>query len=941
AAYLLASSRRAPLLVVLDDLHAADTSSLQLAQFVSRSLRGARLCLLGSHRDFEARRAPEIDAALSRLARAGERYPLARLAVDEVACLVRAETGREDQQAARMIHDATEGNPLFVRELLRLIAARGAAGGGGVPAGVRAVIRERLSLLTPASVALLQAAAVCGREFSLRLAAEVAGVTSAALDEAAAEAQSAELLAEQRPGRWRFSHALVAETLAADLPAAVRTRLHRRAADALERWRADDPGAVSLDEIAYHFLNAGSDAAEQAVAAATRAADAAAMRLAFADAAAGYERALGALGADAPDSARRRAELLIAQSEAFVRAGERSRAESACNAAANIAAALDDGTLLARAALALGADVTAGYVDATLVRLLERALCQLAPGDGAWRARVMARLASARQPENDPEQPMQLAREAIAMARRLGDPQVLLHTLHSALGALTDFAPPAERAALNREAVALAAAANDRVRELRARTRWMFDCAQLGDVLEFEIALAGYEALLRDVDQPRYGWVPLMFRSMRANWQGDFAEGDRLEREARAMHERAAGDGPPLLPARGFGNAILRADDAALERCGRELHVTYAADLAFGVLFEAFVEARRGGGQQAREMIASGMARFPDVLGDVHVVELVSDVVWRLRDAALAERILPRLERYRGQLLTMSGIAYTVHGAVDHVLMQICSVLRRDAEADRYALAALDLCARIGSRPIAARVRYDWAIALRERGDTAALERAEPLLRQALATAEALPMPHLAERCRAALQTSVAVAPSPQPPAAGVQLVLEGEYWTVRGYGEFCRVRDNRGMRMLAQLIAAPGRELHVLDLSGGQGAVDGGDAGALLDPTARSAYENRLRELQAELDEADAANDAGRRERLQGEYEQLCAELSRAFGLGSRERRAGSAVERARVNVRRRLSLALEHIAKTCPELGRQLDHDLQTGVYCAYRPGSSGSGG
>jgi hypothetical protein len=170
-----------------------------------------------------------------------------------------------------------------------------------------------------------------------------------------------------------------------------------------------------------------------------------------------------------------------------------------------------------------------------------------------------------------------------------------------------------------------------------------------------------------------------------------------------------------------------------------------------------------------------------------------------------------------------------------------------------------------------------------------------------------------------------------------VRLSLEGEYWTVTGHGEFCRVRDSRGMRMLAQLIQEAGRELHVFTLSGASEAVDGGDAGALLDQAARSDYERRIRELRAELDEAETHHDSARHERLQNEYEALCAELSRAFGLGNRERRGNSAVERARVNVRRRLSLALERIASSCPTLGRRLNNDVHTGVYCCYRPDST----
>jgi hypothetical protein len=939
--YLLATSERTPLLVVLDDLHAADLSSLQLAEFVARSLRSARLCLVGSHRDFEARRTPEIESALSRLARSGTRHLLSRLAVDEVATLVQAETGRDDSGTARMIHDATEGNPLFVRELLRLIAARGAAHGGGVPAGVRAVIRERLALLTPASVALLQAAAVAGREFALRLAAEVAGVTPAALDEAASEARAADLLTEQRPGRWRFSHALVAETLAAELHGPQRARLHRRAAEALERWQAEDPTAVSLDEIAYHWLAAGSDAADRAAVAAARAAEAAAARLAFADAAASYESALGALALAAPDAVQRRGELLILQTEAWVRSGERARAERTCTAAAEIATATRDGVLLARAALALGAEGTVGYVDAALIRVLERAMERVPEGDGPWRARVMARLASARQPEPDPHSPMALAREAIAMARRLGDPEVLLHTLHSALGALVDYGPAAERAALNREVVQLAAAAGDRVREFRARTRLMFDYAQLEDFTRFDGVLVGYDAMLRETDQPRYGWVPLMFHSMRANWEGRFADGARLEAEARAMHEHARGDGPPLVPARGLGLGILRADPDAIKNAVDTLKATYPSAREFGTIFDVFASMRFGQLDEGRELVRS-MVDSADAakwFGDLHFLEILSDAAWHLRDAPLARMVQPLLMQHQGELFMITGIAYSMHDAIDHALMMLSTVLGDLDAADRYARAALALCARTGGRPLAARVRHDWAIALRERATGEAIARAHQLWTEALASAEALGMVALAASCRARLaETVMPVAESALPPpsaaSANIALRLEGETWTVQGAGGSCRVRDNRGMRMLAQLIEQPGRELHVFELSGVTEPVDGGDAGTALDREARTAYEQRVRELQAEIDEAETANDSGRRERLQDEYEQLCAELSRAFGLGGRARRSGAAVERARVNVRRRLTLALEHIAKVCPALGDTLSAAVQTGVYCVYRP-------
>ncbi len=273
--------------------------------------------------------------------------------------------------------------------------------------------------------------------------------------------------------------------------------------------------------------------------------------------------------------------------------------------------------------------------------------------------------------------------------------------------------------------------------------------------------------------------------------------------------------------------------------------------------------------------------------------------------------------------------------SVPHALLRVASVLGDCEGVDRHARAALALCSRLGARPIAARVCHDWAVALGKCHGAAATDRIALLLADALADFEALGMSELAERCRSRLAPppSAAAIPELGPNDTPLELALEGEFWTVRGAGQFCRVRDSRGLQMLAQLVQQPGREFHVFELSGVTQPVDGGDAGAVLDREARDAYERRLRELQSELEEAEVANDTGRRERLQDEYEQLTAELARAFGLGGRERRAGSAVERARVNVRRRIALAIEHIGKACPELARRLSAEVQTGVYCAYR--------
>jgi hypothetical protein len=176
----------------------------------------------------------------------------------------------------------------------------------------------------------------------------------------------------------------------------------------------------------------------------------------------------------------------------------------------------------------------------------------------------------------------------------------------------------------------------------------------------------------------------------------------------------------------------------------------------------------------------------------------------------------------------------------------------------------------------------------------------------------------------------------PVPTAIGFSLERDGEVWAVSWGGAVFRVQDSRGLQILAQLVSHPGQEFHVTDLSapgGASGHVE--DAGEVLDQEAIASYRRRLEEVKDELDEAERWNDEGRQGRLREEMEILAAELSRAVGLGGRRRKAASSSEKARVNVKRRLSHAIGKIAEHSPGLGAHLDWAVKTGVFCSYRPG------
>jgi hypothetical protein len=187
------------------------------------------------------------------------------------------------------------------------------------------------------------------------------------------------------------------------------------------------------------------------------------------------------------------------------------------------------------------------------------------------------------------------------------------------------------------------------------------------------------------------------------------------------------------------------------------------------------------------------------------------------------------------------------------------------------------------------------------------------------------------------------------PASADNVFRCDGDYWSVVFDGRTIHLRDSRGLQHLARLLAKPGLEFHVLDLvvtdradsAGARHATAGatrlrdvGDAGELLDGRAKQAYRRRLAEIDDDLTDARALGDASRVAQASAERDFLARELSRAVGLGGRDRRAGFAAERARASVTRAVRQAMRRIGEQHPPLGAHLERAVRTGAYCAYLP-------
>ena len=179
--------------------------------------------------------------------------------------------------------------------------------------------------------------------------------------------------------------------------------------------------------------------------------------------------------------------------------------------------------------------------------------------------------------------------------------------------------------------------------------------------------------------------------------------------------------------------------------------------------------------------------------------------------------------------------------------------------------------------------------------------------------------------------------------------VREGDYWSLGYQGHTVRLRDLKGLRYLARLLADPDREFHALELVAGErdtsadsaeGAGQGLDvssgfnAGPMLDTTAKAAYRRRLSEIDEDIEEARSMQNEERIAQAEGERDWLVRELARSVGLGGRDRAAGSSSERARASVTRAIRQAMARIREFHPGLAEHLDRTVRTGTYCAYLP-------
>jgi tetratricopeptide (TPR) repeat protein len=950
AAFLRAAAKAAPLLIVLDDLHAADLPSLDLLARIARGLRATRIVVLGTYRNVEARRFP-VAEVLARIAREADVLPLEPLPREDVAEMVRNQLGDVDAALARRIFDATEGNPLFVREALQALAL---SPGLASPLellrdgeGVGALVRSRLGGASEATSSLLEAAAAFGREIDPALLAQVTGASFDAVEDALQDGTARGLLTPRTP-RWVFSHLLVREAIYHGISVDRRRALHGRIAGAL-RERVEQGHEDLLATLAHHSIAALPDGdVALAMTAARRAAERARAQLAHEEAIGLLDRALAAHELHAPDEGSDRAELLIALGWAATEGGRLARGRDVFRQVTTIARRTGDGRLLARAALGQGGAYVIAEVRTELVELLREALAAVGevpgPGDQGLVARLLARLAGALTPSAEPDEPLGLARRAFAMTRNEPDLRTRIDVDLGAGSALIDFSPPRERIDVDQRLLNDARQIGDRALELRALTRLACAYVEDGDVIAAAATIDARADLSEAVGSPRYRWATPLLRSMLAMLHGRFDDCEALASEASRIAVAVGGDDPNAARAVALHRLCLsvvagRTDGLAARIAEALRAVEPLGDPALPAWVVAIGAAALGHRDRAIKAIRTVLftvcaGKSRNIRTMIAHAAAASEAVEE--SAALHDWIGAH---HADEAFGCTGpFAFVCGPPIAHALAATAFVSGRHQAGLQHAAEALAFCERTGARGHEAWVRLTLAEELHRHGDA---EAARSHLARATDLATELGMPLIASRAELlkgeAPPAPPATASLTMTPATAPAFTLSrsGDRWLVTCAGRSFALKDVRGIAMIAHLLDRPGQEIHAVELANGsEGVIDMGDAGEVLDARARVAYRARLSELRAEIDQAERFADQGRRARLQGELDALTQQLAGAVGLGGRERRSGSAAERARVTVQRRVREAIKKIAEEDPHLGRHLDWTIRTGTYCAYEP-------
>ena len=907
-----------PLMMVIDDVHAADAGTLLLVRFVARTLDRARLLVVLLRRDVVPND-PAIAEIVDSVEREATVLPLAPFDLRETIALLSASSSDVDPSTVITLTRVTGGNPLL---LTRAISSGGA---GATDATVASAISDAVATLPADERRLIGVAAVLGDAATVGEIAAVSGTPTAAVVDALRTARERSLLDLERD-EVRFEHDLIRDAALDTVGSADRLAVHAAIADLLD----GDDRVEQLARRAHHALASAPLSGERAAIAVDASASAArAMQRGFA-----YERA-AALFADAVAAAERLprreawASLPVEHAEAVLACGRLADSRRLFRHAVDVAEDHGDTVTLARAAAGLGGVWLNEHRDPIehqrMLASQRRALAALGDEHLALRRRLEMRLAA--EAVYDGES-VDGVREALARARECGDGSVLAEALSLAHHALMAPGSGEELLPLAEELISVASAAGEGMLAVMGLMWRTVDLYQL-DRPGAERSLGELRQRVEALGCLSIAYVVALIDVMRMTRDGRI---DEAEEAARAAFELGVAVGD--ADATGYYAAhVMRIRSLQ----GREAElldlVPAVVDSPLMMAREralrasiAGVAARAGDAERARSILG-GMGVADIVPSSTSLVALASlaDVAVALGDPILARDVYGALEPF-ASLSLVPSLAVTCLGSVERPLALAATAFGDSELALAHFERALVADEQIGNRPMAAIARAELARALAASGGSRG--RAELLL--SVAIEEAASMGMEARRSEWLEWLAELDARDPTPPRCTV--ARAGNRWIVSAGELRAEVPNLVGMQYVKALVDRPGEDIPASELAGA-GLVDGARH-ELADRQTLEQYRQRVRELDAEIAEADDDADLARAEALRLEREELRDELSRVLGLGGSQRTFTDASERARTAVHKAVKRAIDAIDEIEPKLADHLRDSIVTGRVCRYQP-------
>ncbi|MGH2757536.1 MAG: hypothetical protein ACRDI3_07090, partial [Actinomycetota bacterium] len=544
--------------------------------------------------------------------------------------------------------------------------------------------------------------------------------------------------------------------------------------------------------------------------------------------------------------------------------------------------------------------------------------------------------------------------QALEMARRLGDPDAIAYALKGRFEALLAPENLAERGRLANELLSLSEKSHDEEGVLQGHV-YLFHCAlESGDMERASDELSLQTGLADRLRQPNYVWEAASHAALMALLQGNFQHAEELIQDAFEKG-RDVESWYALLTYR-LQLYLLRWEQGRLHELEKAIEGDFQRYESAAGWHAIKVHFYKETGQSSRarhEFDYLAENKFASISRNekwLPQLSLLCEVASYLEDAERATTLYEILLPYSD--LNAYATSDISIGSVARGLGILATTMRRFDDAARHFDRALEMNFRLRASPWIARTQRDYGQMLRARDAHGDREIAAKHFGDALAITRRLGMVALEAELKSMVDPAFGEQPTPVTVGSEGLFRLEGEYWTIAYEGTTCRLKDSKGLRHLATLLSDPGREFHSLDLArtgnilpassvrlptatpGVQISSGTGDAGAILDPTAKAAYKRRLNEIDSELERADEWGDREQGARLQAEREFLLAEISSAVGLGGRDRKNASASERARVSVTRAIRSAIDRLHQNSPELARHLDATIRTGTFCSYQP-------